>query len=332
MRKNSAGSAEKRISSTVRPLRRDAHGRLTGPAEDVIAWAFREELPKSPRIDRPLAMESGFAKASRYGEYLSLVELHGINQWGCVPDFSASTMPCRDAVLIGQAVQALNDATLEMPEHWSPAPELDAFGGLGAKAVSEAWRKMTRDTGSGTELRLRPSDLIVSRAVLGADLDGMALDDVTLETERHSNGKERWFVRKLVHTLTGRRLPDGTDETRPERIEVNGVDKKGRVLPDAYRKQHLDPDPVGAIMARAEHEIWISALAMVHEAVAHALTDVVMLPPAVPLRPWLVSSPRELVDLRQQAAMEAQERAAKRDAFKARFPRWFASLERMAAS
>lgn len=330
MRKNSAGSAGM-VSSTARPLRRSADGRLCGPVEDVIAWAFREELPKAPKIDRPMAMAGGYAATSRFMEYLSLVELHGVNQWGCVPDFSATSMPHPDAVEIGAAVRALDGVELEMPEGWNPAPELDGFGGLGAKAVSEAWRKMTSTQDGHTVLRLKPSDLVVCRAIMGADLDGMALDSVTMETERNGNGKDRWFVRRLVHTLTGRKLQDGTDETKPETIEVNGLDKRGYPLPGAYRRQYLDPDPVGAIIARAEHEIWLSALVIVHETVAGCLREIAMLPPAVPVRPWEAVAVRVLPDLVAEAAIREGERAAVREAFRCRFPRWFANLEKIAA-
>ena len=330
--KNSAASVDLGfVTSKNRPLRRNAAGKRFGPVEDVIAWAWRDELPKVPkRVDGPMTMAGGWDRAGRFAELLSLVDLFGVNQFGAVPDFSADSWPCADAQLIGGAVMALDDYALELPEDWRPAPELDRFGGLGAKAVSEAWRRMTIDDGQGrVTLRLKPSELIIRRAVMGWEADTMRLDDTTQEIERHGNGKPRYFVRTTQDQLTGR-VVDGVDETVARLVEVKGTNKKGEPLPGAYTKPFLDPDPVNAIIARAEHEIWVSALAMVFDAVAAQLEDVEMTASTVPMCPWLADAPmvRVLPDLVGNAVLlKAQQERA--DALlAARFPRWFKLFEK----
>ncbi|WP_217577341.1 hypothetical protein [Mesorhizobium sp. GbtcB19] len=307
-------------------LKRNAEGKRSGPVEDVIAWAWREELPKVPkRQDGPLQMAGGWDKTGRFAELLSLVDLYGVNQYGAVPDFSADSWPCHDARLIGEAVMAMDDFVLDLPDDWRPAPELDRFGGLGVRAVSEAWRRMTWADGQDrVMLRLKPSELIIRRAVLGWDAEAMRIEGISQEIERGGGGKPRYYVEVTQHQLTGRQV-NGVDETVATQIEVNGTDKRGHPMPGAYTKPYLDPDPVNAIIARAEHEIWLSCMAVLYEQVAHELEDVAMLPCAVPAQPWMQAtlSPRVLPDLVGDAALAKAQQDDHDAMMQARFPRWF---------
>jgi hypothetical protein len=313
-------------------LQRGASGKRGGPVEAVIAWAWREELPKVPkRQSGPMQMAGGWDRAGRFAELLSPVDLYGVNQYGAVPDFSADSWPCRDAQLIGGAVMALDDYALELPDDWRPAPELDGFGGLGVKAVSEAWRRMTRQEADGRlVLRLKPSELVIRRAVMGVDVEAMAIEGVEQRFEEFPNGQEKWFVMRLVDTIVGSNA-DGSDRTVLQNVELNGWSSKTRrPLPDANRKPYLDPDPVDAIIARAEHEIWMSSLALVQAEVAHELEDVEMFPTAIPEHPWLHArrEARVLPDLVAADAYAKAERKVMDDAFAARFPRWFKALQK----
>lgn len=323
MKKRAAGAAD--------AVRRAADGRRTGAIEDVIAWAWREELPKAPvKASGPRDFTPAWDKTGRFGELLSLVDLHGVNQWGAVPDFSADSWPHADAVAIGDAVVALDAYALELPEDWRPAPELDAFGGLGAKAVADAFRRMTRDDGKGNlTLRLKPSELVVRFAVLGVDVEAMRLDDVEQAFVSHPNGKARWFVASTVDTIVGVNA-DGSDRTAPETVELNGWDERRRTpKPGAYRKPLLDPDPVAAIIARAEYEIWLSALESVREAVAGRLSDTTALPARAATTPWLatVTQPRILPDHLAEARNEAERKARIDVAVRSRFRRWLRRVE-----
>lgn len=316
-------------------LQRGATGKRGGPVEAVIAWAWREELPKVPRrMDGPMQMVGGWDKTGRFAEMLSLVDSFGVNQYGAVPDFSADSWPCRDAQLVGNAVMALDDCSLELPEDWRPAPELDRFGGLGVKAVSEAWRRMTRDDGQGGQvLRLKPSELVIRRAVMGVDLGDMEIEGVEQRYETFANGQERWFVRNTVHTIVGAN-PDGSDRTQQQEVEMSGWNSSTRrPLPGAYRKPVLDPDPVDAIVARAEHEIWLSALAAVYDTVVDDLEEIEVRQTTIPVQPWLVQARagRVLPDLIAADAYARAEREAIDARFAARFPRWFKALQKQAA-
>lgn len=323
------------MSRNTAPLGRNRDGKLSGPVETVVAWAFREELPKMPRrADGPLPMAGGWDRAGRFAELLSLVDLFGVNQYGVVPDFSADRWPSKDALAIADAVAAVDDAELEMPEDWHPAPELDRFGGIGAMAVSTAWRRMTRMEEGRQVLRVRPSHLVIRAAVLGARTDATVLDDVVERFEVHGNGEQKWFVDKTVDVIVGA-WPDGSDRTEPRVVEQNGWNsKQRRPLPGAYRKPYLDPDPVPTIIARAEHEIWLSALEMVRCQLAGRLSDVEMLPSAMPVAPWIDMHPeaRILPDLVIERHLAAQAASRRQEAFRARFPRWFANLKRIAGN
>jgi len=322
------------MSRYAMPLGRNREGKLSGPVETVVAWAFREELPKMPRrADGPMAMAGGWDRTGRFAELLSLVDRFGVNQYGIVPDFSADRWPTADALAIADAVAAVDDAWFcdLQPEDWHPAPELDCFGGLGAMAVSAAWRRMTKTEGERQVLRVRPSHLVIRAAVLGPRLDAMELGDVVERFEAHGNGEAKWFVEKTVDVVVGA-LPDGSDRTEARTVEQNGWNsRQRRPLPGAYRKTFLDPDPVPTIIARAEHEIWLSALEMVRCQLGGRLSDVEMLPSAIPVAPWIgtLREARILPDLVIERHLAAEAAARKQEAFRARFPRWFANLRRL---
>jgi hypothetical protein len=310
--KNRDGKAK---SGSMQPKRRMS-------AEDAVVWAWREELPKAPRLPNgPDGFRPSWRRTEEFGEYLSLVEKFGVNRYGCVPDFSAERWPHGDAVAIADAIFALDALAIELPEDWRPAPELDAFDGLGAKAVSDAWRKMTvADAEGGMRLRLKPSDLVIRHAVLGLRKD-LGLDDVTVETECGGNGKPKWFVRVDQHAIVGRNA-DGSDRTELRTIEMPGLDKRGYPMANAYQKRFLDPDPVWTIVARAEHEIWHSALSLMAAELAGRLETVEIGEPVIAARPWEgppVRPARILPDL--VAEREREER--RMDAIRARGARWF---------
>jgi hypothetical protein len=294
----------------------------TMTAEDAVVWAWREELPKAPGLPSgPDQFISAWKRTSQFAEYLSLVDKFGVNRFGCVPDLSADRWPHDDAIAIADAIFALDQADIELPEDWRPAPELDAFDGLGAKAVSDAWRRMTVTDAEGhARLRLKPSDLVIRHAVLGMRAD-LGLDDVTVEVEKGANGKAKWFVRADQWAVIGR-APDGSDITELRTYETPGIDKRGHPMPNAYQKRFLDPDPVWTIVARAEHEIWHSTLCLMAQDLAGRLSSVEIGMPVTPSRPWEHEAARVgrvLPDL--VAARQEEERRLQ--ALRARGDRWF---------
>lgn len=320
-----------RRKTTTNPLaaaRTLPDGRRAIPADAAVEWAFCQELPKSPEIGTgPMPLRTGYGSILDYGELGTVIDRDTVNRFGCVADLSADAFPDADAVTIGEAVLAMADEPVVMPEDWDPAPELAVFGGLGAKAVADAFARMTVTNRAGeTVLRLSVADLVARRAILPVDPDETAIGDIAEDFERHANGKERWFVRREMWAVVGSN-PDGSDRLALETYEASGTDKNHRILPGAYRKPFLDPDPVPAIIARAEHEIWHSALTVLAGDLDGALERFVVLPPLFSARPWEEAedtAPRILPDLTSE-----QRLAELRDGLmRRRFPAWFARMDR----
>lgn len=294
-------------------------------AEEAVVWAWREELPKAPRMPSgPDAFIGAWSKTAEFADYLSLVDKFGVNRFGCVPDFSAERWPHDDATAIADAIFALDQSAIELPEDWRPAPELDDYDGLGAKAVSDAWRKMTvTDREGGFRLRLKPSDLVIRHAILGQRKD-LSLDDVTIETEKGANGKARWFVRQDQWVTIGK-AADGTEITELRSYEAPGIDKRGHPLPNAYQKRFLDPDPVWTIVARAEHEIWHSTLSLMAEELSGRLQSIEIGMPVTAARPWEGEAVRQGRVLPDLVAARRDEQM-RMDALRARGAQWFRKI------
>jgi hypothetical protein len=86
-----------------------------------------------------------------------------------------------------------------------------------------------------------------------------------------------WFRKTTITTKTG----------EPYEVETDGFNPKSRrPYPDAYRKTFLDPDPVFAVVARAEWQLWHMALVTVAADIANRLTGHRLLPCAADPAPW----------------------------------------------
>ena len=274
------------------------------PADKAAEWAWRDELPKAPRHVGPDGFLSAWKAVAGYGETLAPID-GGLNRFGLVPDFGAGDAPHPDAVALYQAVAALDEWEIDLPEDWSVAPELDGFPSLGGKAVAAALRRARRPV----------SAIVANRAIMGLDPMTMTVGETVVDHERDASGRERWFVRREVWTVTSYNA-DGSERTALETIEVPGLDKRRRPLPGAYRKPFLDPNPVDAIVARIEHEIWHAALTIVAGELACRLETIDLASPETPARPWLLRPrltrilPDLTVTLTPKAAMKKlQDRA-----------------------
>lgn len=263
-----------KVTSATNPHRPYPPCRRVWPVEKALEWAWRDELPKAPRMESPDGFIAAWKTIAGYGEALASID-GGVNRFGLAPDMGADAEPHPDAVALFEAAVALDAWEIDLPGDWSPAPELDAFGGMTAAALSLALRRMRR----------QPSLLIGNRAIMGVDAMAMTIGPTEISHERDASGRERWFVRREVWSIVGVN-PDGTDRVALESIEAPGLDKRRRPLPGAYRKSFLDPDPVDALIARAEHELWHAALSSVAETLAGRLETIDLAPPSVPARPW----------------------------------------------
>lgn len=254
--------------------------------EDAVRWAYREELPKSPR---PMAGYALPAMPSSPGAVVDMVaETWALpdNAFGVVADPGATGEPHADALAIHAAVTALDDVRAVMPSEWSAAGDVDLHG-LDDAVQSRVIEGLTVLEADGARtLRMRPSMIVRTVAILG--LPDMVVDSPELKVERGANGKPKWFRRVSAIDALG----------FPYEVETDGFDPKARrPFPDAYQRKFLDPDPVPSLVNRARGELWRAAMELLFEDLQGALSSIVLLPCAWPERPWEGSGPRILPDL-----------------------------------
>lgn len=279
------------------------------PIEDLLRWAYRDELPKEAgdrRVGGPMSYGSMFGRISEYSELLTLVDAPP-NRWGVVPFAGTNVMPHPDAVAIGEAVQALDAWTLDLPDDWSPLSDMPDLGTLGAGAVGRAVERatVTGDDGRTRRLKTSPSFLLRRCAILAPPDWHGETPEVKLEM---SHGKPRWFRRIVIQGDAG-----GYE------CEVDGYNaRRKRPYDDAYQKSYLDPDPTDVAVARAEYEVWHAALELLVIELDGVLSEHVALATNHPARPWEGEEGRVariLPDLRPQpqtVAPQAVGRAMRR--------------------
>lgn len=273
--------------------------------EEVLRWAYRDELPKVTQTVRahvgPLQFGQAWGGVERYGELLTLIDAPE-NMWGVVPDFTATTDPHPDAVMVAEAVADLDGLDIDLPDDWYPLADLGDLGALGAAAVSRATgRLFLVDADGRRRLRSTPRRLVVKHAIMGGSPVWEA-DVPALKVECGANGRAKWFERVMVTTETG-----------SMEVEVDGYDAKRHApRPGAYRKEFLDPDPADAAISRGEYEVWHAALGVLVEELAGRLTSRDVAPCPRPVRPWEgtpIAPRRVLPDLISTARYGAERRA-----------------------
>lgn len=258
----------------------------TLPIEDLLVWAYSDELPKAGAVRRigPSGHDRGWRPVERFGDLLADVDCGvPMNRYGLAIDLMAEDGPHADAVALHEAVLALDDLVLDWPEDWAPLADIDDGDPLYAAAVARGRDLATRLQPDGRRiLATRPSDLIRRQAILGGAPDTTA-EKPARKVER-ANGSPLWFMR------VRRPMPTVGGGTVMVEMEVDGFDRRRRApYPQAYQRAYLDPDPAGVVVARAEYEVWRSGLDMVAATVA--LGHHRGLPSRWPARPWMDGAP-----------------------------------------
>ncbi|WP_018261348.1 hypothetical protein [Methylobacterium sp. WSM2598] len=247
--------------------------------EDFLRWAYRDELPK---VQADHALEGPAGYGGPWGGVLQVGALGtrvdaSENRYGVVPDRYARDDAHPDALRAAEAVKALEACSFDLPEGWNPIRDLGAPEALGAAAVARAVASLTHvDETGGRKLRAfhTPGELVRRCALLGR-CPVWEGDRPEVKLVLGANGKPAWFRRE---TIIG--------EAGPFEIEVNGMDKRCYPLPGAYQRPYLDPDPADTIVARGQYELWRSALDLLWEDLAPALTGFALEPCDRPMRPW----------------------------------------------
>lgn len=281
------------------------------PLEAHLKRVYLDELPKADavRIVGAVGVKMAWGRIDRFGELLTEIDEDGVtlNRYGCAIDESATTGPSEDAIRTYAAILALDDMRIAVANDWNPIEDIDDGDPLYQAAIGRALNRITTLDGRERVLTLRPSHLIRRHAILGGAPDTFAEKPIRQVESR--NGRPRYFRRALVpigETLDG--------QPRFGEAEVDGYDqRRKRPYPDAYTKAYLDPDPVDAVIARAEYETWRSALDVLADVLPTLLEAVEIEPTDWPRRPWIQGTPpgrRILIDrvTTRAAMMERQER------------------------
>ncbi|QKV20255.1 hypothetical protein [Oricola thermophila] len=255
----------------------------------ALQWAWRDELPKMPAAERPAGLSAASAWASilRYGELHSVIDRQP-NRYGCVP-FDVAGWPHADALRIAEAVEALAGLVVEVPDGWNPAPELVAIDAdLARKAVEDTLRAAIVERDGETVFRVAADVLVVRHAILGTVPQWrMDLPEATVEIGE--GGRPKWYVLREIPTVVGTN-PDGSDRIVTETIEVDGwSSRKRRPLPGAYQRRKFDPDPVPAMVERAEYEIFAAAMTHLAGDLSGRLETIEIVADEWPARPWCES-------------------------------------------
>lgn len=257
--------------------------------EQALRWAYREELPKSPSLgDRltPAGWPRGWEEVEHFGAYLAVIdEPVPLNRYGIVADFMAEDGPHPDAVLIHEAVVALDASPVAIPDNWYPLTDMGDLGRLGVEAVNRALDRIAPFGPSGERwLRSRPAALVRKHAILGGEPDWEG-EAPLARFVSSPNGEPLWFrMEDLVTRPADPRLHLPAETVR---VEVDGRDKRTkRPYSDAYRKMYLCPDPSSVVISRAEYQVWCTALDALVEAIAGHLESIHITAASRSLCPW----------------------------------------------
>ncbi|BCJ90029.1 hypothetical protein IZ6_07640 [Terrihabitans soli] len=248
--------------------------------EELLSWAVNDELPKAAALE--IAKKGGYSRgtdatASNWSQSLASCD----NSHGVVPDFFAMRPPHPDALTISEAMRALDEAAIELPDDYNPIADLGLDEDEMREFVGKA-KQMGLVFGQDGQLRLKRGmwRFVIMNAALG-HRPPWETEKPKRSIMKGPNGKPLWFRQVDVPYTDDKGL------LKSNIIEVNGYDaKNGRPFPDAYRKYEYSNDPVIAAAERLEYEMWAYALASLSEALEGALDDVALLPFDIPFRPW----------------------------------------------
>lgn len=259
--------------------------------EKLLVWTYRDELPKEQvgtLFLRPDTFAGSWGAITKTGLLGTEVQEPDIrNRYGLVPDFTAQASPHEDAVKVYQAVRRLGDLHLDLPADWNPLVDLGDFGVDGAAAIVRGLAALSvTDINGRRHLRdvHGPVHLVERAAIMGPP--DWHFPKPVRKLVSHSNGKPRWFIKEK--TATGHVYEAEGFDTSARRPKIG-----------AYQKPYLDPDPIDAVVARGQYQIWYTALGLIVDDLADRLELWDVGPSAQSPYPWEdgdVAMPRILSD------------------------------------
>lgn len=249
--------------------------------EDLLRWAYREELPKAGRpLPAPALPQPGWFAVGRYAELLADIDL---NEYGVAPLSISGDAPHDDARRVAAAVEGLAALDLDLPADWSPLADMGDLGQDGAVCCARALARLTHIDADGVRrLKATPGRLVIKHAILGGCPDWRAEAPRRDFVRSAGGGHPQWFVRREIWST------DAFGRDICEEVEAPvSVDERSRRPPvGAYRKAVLIPDPTDAAVARAEYEVWRAALDVLAADLDGALAEYAPVASRRARRPW----------------------------------------------
>lgn len=243
--------------------------------ERALRWAYVDELPHYKVVQRgPETFGRGWANVESYAQLLTVIDC---NAYGVVPDIASQRFPHPDAFEIGDMVDALGNLELALPDDWDPFADVQGEARkLAMAAAVRAIRHLTITDEAGRQRLRRPvQKLILRHAIMGTEPDWQG-EAFEVKVERNAQGGPAWFRREVRGV--GREACE---------VEIDGYNHtRKRPYVGAYQKFYLDPDAFPVAVARAEYELWHSALVFLNEEMASRLQSIRLLPLQRPARPW----------------------------------------------
>lgn len=271
-----------------------------------LFWAYQDQLPlvAPPTGYTP---PTGFGRAwDKVGDWL----VGGTNQFGVVHALGQQADCDPFAVRIANHVATLAFAPLDLPDGWNPCADFPDLGPEGAALPARVLAAATHiDCQGERRLKYDVADL-VRRYAMTRHMPDWQVDPPRRDVERNWNGEPRWFVKM--------RVPVGEDafgNVLYDEREMEGWNAtRRRPRPGAYQKVVLAPDPVPALVARAEYELLHGALAVLVDEWAQIAEGFghEVLPSPLPAQPWVTGGLPGVVpveDLAAQRELQAQHAA-----------------------
>jgi hypothetical protein len=266
-------------------------GKRVRDIEDVLRWAYQDELPK--RGSEPTVTFASFHAAPREPNPNDFDDVADYRE----PGFPAALGdPHPDALLVRAAVNGL--------KHFRVRDLQDV--GLGLKgadeaaAIEEAMPKMAGTVERCAKLGARPTIAPAPE----------------LRPVRARNGAVKMVRKETHYILEGRVSPKRrTKFDLPIQVEVEcKATRGGAYPPGAYPLQEWSSDPKIAARSRAEYLVWWAALKTLAQELAGKLTSIAVLEPSAPARPWAgdreLGKPVSIFNALRAPAQTLQGRAA----------------------
>jgi hypothetical protein len=252
--------------NTARTFARPALKKKVMDVEDVLSWAYRDELPKKHSSDGG----TGYPTMSTISPMFRIAAFGGpIDNWSREPGFPAAVGdPHPDALLIEAAVARLE----RFHNHRFSGPlgladDLEGFSVDEQAAVRHALPGMIGLVMVHAKLRNRPpwETQPTPRPVLADNHAPVVLRMESVQVE------DRMGTRS---------------EERPVRCKAVRGGKVPFYPQGAYSPLKWEPGPAAIVRERAEYAVWWAALDALAADLSGQLSTISVIAPSAPRRPW----------------------------------------------